>query len=90
MRFVFDPGKSKSNQKKHGIDFVESQQLWSDPDLIEIPSRSLDEERFLIIGSILDKIWSAVFIHRDGKIRIISVKRSRKQEIDIYEEAKRI
>ena len=88
MRFEFDPNKSKSNKKKHEIDFVEAQQLWNDPDLIEIPSHSLDEERFIVIGTIVDKNWSAIITHRDDNIRIISVRRSRKQEIDIYEKEK--
>lgn len=88
MKFVFDPNKSKTNKKKHGLDFIEAQQLWNDPDLIQIPSHSLDEERFLLIGSITDKIWSAIITYRDDHMRIISVRRSRKQEIDIYEKAK--
>ena len=88
MKFEFDPNKSKANLKKHGIDFVEAQQLWNDPDLIEIPSHSLDEERFMVIGTIVDKNWSAIITYRDDNTRIISVRRSRKQEIDIYEKEK--
>ncbi len=88
MKFAFDINKSKGNQEKHGIDFVEAQQLWNDPDLIQIPSRSLDEERFIMIGIILDKTWSAIIAYRDDHMRIISVRRSREKEIDIYEKAK--
>lgn len=84
-RFEFDDKKSLANLEKHGIDFAAAQQLWADPDLIEIEARSTDEPRALVIGAIEDKIWSAVITYRGEMIRIISVRRSRKAEIDIYE-----
>jgi hypothetical protein len=85
MEFEFDPQKSEANKKKHGIDFYEAQTLWDDPHVIEIPVRTSDEPRFLIIGRISGKHWSGVITYRSGKIRIISVRRSRKEEVDIYE-----
>lgn len=85
MEFEFDLNKSKANKKKHGIDFVEAQALWEDPDLIEIPVRTSDKPRFLVIGKISGKHWSGVITYRGEKIRIISVRRSRKEETDIYE-----
>lgn len=85
MEFKFDPQKNEANKKKHGIDFYEAQALWDDPDVIEIPVRTSDEPRFLIIGRISGKHWSGVITYRSGKIRIISVRRSRKEEVDIYE-----
>ena len=85
MDFEFDAGKSNSNKKKHGIDFYKAQALWDDPDLIEIPVKTSDEPRFLVIGKISGKHWSGVITYRGEKIRIISVRRSRKEEVDIYE-----
>ena len=85
MEFEFDSKKSQSNNKKHGIDFCQAQALWDDSDLIEIPARTSDEPRFLVIGKISGEHWSAVITYRREKIRIISVRRSRKEEIDIYE-----
>ncbi|MCK5113481.1 MAG: BrnT family toxin [Phycisphaerae bacterium] len=85
MSFEFDPNKSKSNKQKHGIDFVEAEALWDDPDLIEIPVKAVDEPRFLVIGKILQKHWSGFITYRNGNIRIISVRRSRQEEVDIYE-----
>ena len=85
MEFEFDKRKSQINKKKHGIDFIEAQALWSDINRIEIPAKTIDEERFLIIGKISDKYWSTIITYRDEKVRIISVRRSRKEEIDIYE-----
>lgn len=85
MRFEFDSEKSDSNKKKHGIDFSAAQTLWNDPDFIEIPAITADEPRFLVIGKIDGKHWSGVITYRGECVRIISVRRSRKEEVDIYE-----
>ena len=83
--FEFDKGKSKANLDKHGIDFLQAQVLWDDPDLLEIPAQTVDEPRFLVIGTIESKHWSAVVTYRDERIRIISVRRSRVEEVRLYE-----
>ena len=83
--FEYDERKSQGNLKKHGIDFVDAQALWKDPYLVEIPARTTDEQRFLVIGKIQGKHWSAVVTPRDGNVRIISVRRSRVEEVAIYE-----
>ena len=85
MEFEFEPKKSESNKKKHGIDFIETQTLWDDPDLLEIPAKTTDEPRWLIIGRIGEKHWSAIFTYRGEKIRLISVRRSRPEEVGLYE-----
>jgi len=85
MNFEYDPAKSATNKKKHGIDFLETQRLWEDINLLEIPAKTTDEVRFLVIGKITRKYWSAVITYRDDIIRIISVRRSRDEEIDLYE-----
>ena len=85
MEFEFDPKKSESNKQKHGIDFYEAQELWDDPDFIEIPVMTSDEPRFLVIGKISGKHWSGVITYRTEKVRIISVRRSRKEEVNVYE-----
>ncbi|WP_258546973.1 BrnT family toxin [Marinomonas rhizomae] len=43
------------------------------------------EQRFLLVGKIGEKHWSAVVTYRDARIRLISVRRSRKKEIELYE-----
>ncbi len=85
MEFEFDSEKNDKNKEKHGIDFYEAQALWDDPDLIEIPARTADEPRFMVIGMIAGTHWSGVISHRGNAVRMISVRRSRKEEIDIYE-----
>jgi uncharacterized DUF497 family protein len=83
--FEFDEQKSRINLEKHGIDFVQAQALWSDPYLIEIPVKTVDELRFMVIGRIRGKHWSAVITHRSKNIRIISVRCARPEEVNLYE-----
>mgnify|MGYP005818795097 CR=1 FL=1 len=83
--FEFDEAKSQANLEKHGIDFEAAQNLWADPDLLEIRAKSKGEPRFLLIGKIAEKHWSAVVTYRDARIRLISVRRSRKKEVELYE-----
>lgn len=85
INFEYDEQKSQTNLDKHGIDFVTAQELWNDPYLLEIPAKTTDEPRFLLIGRINDKYWSAVVTPRNDNIRIISVRRSRTEEVAIYE-----
>jgi len=85
MDFEFDINKSKSNKIKHGIDFIEAQELWNDPDLIEIPTKNIDELRLIVIGKLKGKHWSGIITYRESNIRIISVRRSRTEEVKIYE-----
>jgi len=84
MVFQYDSSKSKDNLKKHGINFEDAQELWNDPDCIVIPVKTLNEKRYLLIGNLNNKIWSAIFTIRNKKIRIISIRRSRKNEEKIY------
>lgn len=83
--FEYDEQKSRSNLDKHGIDFEAAQALWNDPSLLEVRARSEDEERYLLIGRIGNQHWSAVVTYRDGRIRLISVRRARNTEVALYE-----
>ncbi len=83
--FEFDDAKSESNREKHGIDFNEAQLLWTDPNLLLIPAKTSDEPRYLAIGLIDQKHWSAVVTFRSENIRLISVRRSRPEEVVLYE-----
>jgi uncharacterized DUF497 family protein len=85
MEFDYDVRKSASNLAKHSIDFDQARALWDDPDLLEIPAKTEDETRWLLIGTIEGKHWSAVVTYRDDVIRIISVRRSRIEEVALYE-----
>ena len=85
MNFEFNPDKSRINQEKHGISFQQAQLLWDDPDYIEIPLKMSDEAQFLVIGQIEGKIWSGIITYRGESIRLISVRRSRKEERALYE-----
>jgi len=85
MDFEFDPRKSAANKAKHGIDFNDAQSLWDDPELLEIPLKTEDEPRSMVVGRIGEKHWSAIITRRGEKVRLISVRRSRDAEKELYE-----
>jgi len=85
MGFEYDPDKRVENKRKHGIDFEEAQRLWSDARSVEIPARTTDDPRWLFIGKIHEKHWSAIITRRGENMRLISVRRSRDEEVAIYE-----
>ncbi|MEL7354485.1 MAG: BrnT family toxin [Cyanobacteria bacterium P01_A01_bin.116] len=87
MKFEFDQNKSASNLMKHGIDFIKAQQFWKDGDIAEFPLNTEDEQRFIVVGKIDSKYWSAIITYRQARIRLISVRRSRDKEIENYEKA---
>ena len=85
MDFEYDPDKSAENKRKHGIDFELAQRLWADAGLVQIPARTTDEPRWLLIGRIEERHWSAIITRRGENIRLISVRRSRDEEVELYE-----
>jgi len=85
ITFEFDETKSQANLQKHGINFIDAQALWDDSRLLEIPAKTEDEPRYLMIGLINGKHWSAVITHRGSNVRLISVRRSRNEEVALYE-----
>jgi len=85
MKFEFDPKKSDTNKTKHGIDFIEAQEFCNDVDYLEIPAKTTDEPRFLVIGKIGEKLWTGIITDRDDNIRIISIRRARNEEVELYE-----
>jgi uncharacterized DUF497 family protein len=88
MEFEFDPAKSEANRTKHGIDFVQAQELWKDVYALQIQAKSDTEPRFALIARLEEKVWSVFFTERDSKIRIISARRSRTNEEDLYHESR--
>jgi uncharacterized DUF497 family protein len=85
MDFEFDPAKSAANLDKHGIDFDGAKALWQDPLYVEVRARTDDEPRWLVVGRVGRRHWSAVVTYRDERIRIISVRRARSEEVAIDE-----
>lgn len=85
MKYEYDENKNIINKQKHGIGFEEAQYLWDDEKMLEVPLDFADEKRFLCIGMISDKHYSAIITYRHLYVRIISVRRARKEEIFHYE-----
>ena len=85
MEFEYGSLKSARNKEKHGIDFIEAQELWLDSNSIGFPARSEDEERFALLAQLRGKFWVAFYTVRGDKIRLISVRRARDGELQLYE-----
>ena len=83
--FEFDPAKSAANKVKHGIDFVEAQAIWLDNKIVVFEARMDDEPRFAATGRIGDLMWTAIGTIRSDSVRLISVRRARRDEIELYE-----
>jgi uncharacterized DUF497 family protein len=83
--FEYDEQKSIFNLSKHGIDFESAQKLWMDDYHIEVRVQFVEEPRYIVVGLIDEKFWTAVITYRSDLIRIISVRRSRKAEVALYE-----
>lgn len=85
MKFEFDNRKSDANRKKHGIDFSGAQAVWLDPDRLEIPARTEDEARWMVIGKIGVQVWSVVMTYRGESVRLISARPASRKEVELYE-----
>jgi uncharacterized protein len=88
LKFEWDPQKNRTNRLKHKIDFESASSLWEDPDRIEIRVPHPIENRYILIGKIEKQLWSAIYTLRGEAVRIISVRRSKKQEMKLYEQEK--
>lgn len=86
MKFEYDENKSQINKEKHGIDFVDAQNLWQDENALIVAANIIDDEvRYALISIYKDKCYTAIFTIRDEIYRIISVRRCRKNEERNYE-----
>jgi len=86
MKFEYDENKSQTNKEKHGIDFVDAQNLWKDENALIITANIVDDEvRYALISVYVNKCYTAIFTLRDETYRIISVRRCRKNEERNYE-----
>lgn len=91
IKFEWDEKKNEINKKKHGLSFEEAREVFGDENaiLFDDPDHSLEEDRFLIIGSIKSlKICIVSHCYRDNNnvIRLISARTATKNEKRIYEE----
>ena len=86
MDFEFDPDKSTANLRKHGVSFAVARALWDDPDRLAVPARTDDEPRHALIATLRGRVWIAIFTWREGRVRIISVRRARPLERRLYRE----
>jgi uncharacterized DUF497 family protein len=86
--FEWDPAKAASNQRKHGVSFVEAATVFFDPLSITVsdPVHSTNEFRFVITGlSYQGRALIVVHVDRGDRIRIISARLATRSEREKYE-----
>jgi len=85
----FASAKDAINRKKHKLPLAFGDRIFEDDNHLIIPSiREIDgEERFKVIGIVGEKLFTGVFVWRDGLPRFISVRRSNKGEEKAYHAA---
>lgn len=81
--FDWDDVKRHETLKKHGIDFVDAVEIFTQP-FLRLPARSGAEIRELAVGYLNGKVIAVVFTLRDENIRIITARRARKDEREKY------
>jgi uncharacterized DUF497 family protein len=85
-QFEYDPEKSRSNEERHGVNFVEAQELWKVAHVVIAAKVVAEEVRKVILGEIGGKIYAAVFTMRDQNIRLISCHRADERWERVYEQ----
>lgn len=90
VEFEYDPAKSAKNLAKHGIDFEQAQPMRSGGKTVTLVSKHAgnDDVWYLVLGMIAGKHWAAITTKRGNRIRLISVRRSRKDEERLMTNAK--
>jgi uncharacterized DUF497 family protein len=94
LRFEWDPRKSASNRRKHGVSFEEAETAFTDDNalLLDDPDHSDDEERFVLLGlSATLRVLVVCHCYRQSGdvIRIISARKADRGEEATYGEKAR-
>jgi uncharacterized DUF497 family protein len=84
MDFEWDEAKRLSNLEKHKIDFADAEAIFDGRPVVTGTSVRGDEKRFITTGMIDSYFYTVVWMWRDEKIRLISVRRSRDGEKRAY------
>ncbi|MBX2998351.1 MAG: BrnT family toxin [Caldilineaceae bacterium] len=88
MRFQYDPAKAKSNFKKHRVSFADADGVFYDDLALHMEDFDAeDEERWIAVGmGSANQILVVVYTLRGDEIRLISVRRATRREVQDYEE----
>jgi len=80
--YIWDPYKNEANKKQHGISFEEARDyIFERKNILAVDvAYDKEERRHAVIGKFKDKYYVGIFTVVEGKFRIISVRRARKNE----------
>lgn len=92
IRFKWDPRKSDSNMRKHGVDFEFVALAFFDPlKRIDIEGHEHGEIRWRAIGEVNGRLFVVSYTSREEDeietVRIISARKAGRRERQEYEEA---
>ena len=84
MHYEWDERKRLSNLEKHGLDFFDVDIVF-EATHVELPSSHTNETRYLAIGTLEGRFVTIVYTVRGEVIRIISFRRARHEEREVYQ-----
>lgn len=87
MNIEFDAAKDEANRFKHGVSLAFGARLFDDDNHLIVSSfRLIDGEyRHKIIACVEGKLWTAIHVWRGDMCRMISVRRSNRNEQGNYD-----
>jgi uncharacterized DUF497 family protein len=90
VEFEWDEAKRFGDLRKHGVDFIHVLDFdWETAVRFEDNRRPYGELRWLALGKIGERLHTLVYTIRRGRTRVISLRRSKRQEVAVYEKTSR-
>ncbi len=87
MNYEWDEHKRKANLQKHGVDFREIEKFdWVSALVLEDQRKDYGESRYRAMGRIGSRLHALVFTLRDKNLRVISLRKANRREVNNYEE----
>lgn len=87
MQVTFDSAKDTANQQKHGVSMALANAIdWSDLACYADTRKNYGERREIAYALIDSRLYCVVFTERGETIRIISLRKANKREVQRYVE----
>ncbi len=88
MDFDWDNGKDAANRAKHGVSLAMAARLdWEESTVVPDHRRDYGEERFRLGGLLEGRLHICIFTIREGRIRIISLRKANAREVRRHDKA---
>ena len=85
MEIEFDEAKRLANLAKHGIDFLDCESVFTDPNAITVEDSHHGEQRHGTVGTDdLGRLLVVAYTWRGERVRIISARKAQRRETRSY------